>query len=424
MAGDDKPGENNAPDEYFITKDYSAQPIRTAPGARKAPAISKAPETRKKRRKKRRLLGVVFSLVSLAILSYVAIALISGQGFDFSRFTGLFGEKTPVPVVDELNFDVGSNRVFADLGGFVAAAGTFGVQVFDFSGTETLREPFRMSSPAIDASAGRAIAFDIGGTAACVFTGTRVEALFTGGGAIISASMNRNGWYCICSQESGAYLSIVSVYDNSGRNVYKVSLASGYAMKAALSSDNKRLAVLNLTDNGSEIALYELNLESRTGVFELPGDLILDISFLPEGKLLAVSRESLIIVDTGGTGTALYDFNGMRLGGYEFGDGFTALYLLDYGVGYSGRLVTLKETGEVLGELATEKEIVSLSSGDGFLAILRNEGLSFFDANLEALSVDGNPAQAAGASRVAALGNSAALAAGDHFAVVVRIGAG
>ena len=424
MTGDDKSGEYNAPEEYFFTKDYSAQPKSTATGERIIHEARKAPELRKKRGRKRRLLGAIFSLASLAILSYIAVTLISGRGFDLSRFAWLFGENTPVPVVDEFSFDVGSNRVFADLDGFVAAAGTFGVQVFDFGGAETLREPFRMSSPAIDSSAGRAIAFDIGGTAACVFTGTRVEALFTGGGAIISASINRNGWYCVCSQESGAYLSIVSVYDNRDRNVYKVSLASGYATSAVLSPDNKRLAVLNLTDRGSEIALYELSLDSRTGLFELPGNLILGISYLPEGKVLAVSRESIIVVDQVGTGTSLYDFSGKRLGGYEFCDGFIALYLLDYGVGHSGRLVTLNENGEILGELATEKEIVSISSGDGVLTILQNEGLSFFSANLEALSADGNPAQAAGASRVTALGRSAALAAGDHFAVVVRIDAG
>jgi len=374
----------------------------------------------KPRKKKRRLLGIIFSFISIAILTYIAIRLISGQELGISRLSGLFSPRAPVAAADEYNFDVGGSRVFADLGGSLAAAGTFGLQVLDVSGAETLRDPFRMTSPAISAATGRAIAFDIGGTAVRVFDETRIAAAIEVTGTIISASINKNGWFCVCSQERGAFRSIVTAYDNRGRDVYRVSLASDYAISAILSPDNKRLTVLSLTDKGSRITFYDLNSETPGGVFDHPGGLILDIRYLTGGDVLAVTQESLLTVDAGGNGLGLYGFSGRRLGGYVLDSDFIILYLLDYGLGYSGRLVTLTENGEILGELASSREIISMSSAEGYLAVLRNEGLSFYDKELDELAAREGSASAAGSTCVVALRDMAALAAGDHSAAVIR----
>jgi len=372
------------------------------------------------RKKKRRLLGIIFSLISIAVLTYIAIRLISGQELGISRLTGLFKPRTPVAAADEYNFDVGGNRVFADLGGSLAAAGTFGVQVLDISGAETLRDPFRMTSPAISAATGRAVAFDIGGTAVRVFDETRITASIEETGTVISASINQNGWFCVCSQERGAFRSIVTAYDNRGRDVYRVSLASDYAISAILSPDNKRLTVLSLTGEGSRVAFYDLSSEITGGIFDHPGGLILDIRYLTGGDVLAVTQESLITIDAGGNGLGLYSFSGRRLGGYAQDGDLIALYLLDYGLGYSGRLVTLRENGEILGELASSREIISMSFSEGYLAVLRNEGLSFYGKELDELTPREGSASATGATYAVALRDMAALAAGDHSAAVIR----
>ena len=374
----------------------------------------------KPQKKKRRLPGILFSLVSLAVLTYIAIMLISGQGLGFSWLTSLFSDRTPPEAVDEFYFDVGRNRVFADLGGPIAAAGTFGVQVISESGVEMLRDPFRMSSPAINSEAGRAVVFDIGGTAVRVFNETQITTSLETGGSVVSASINRNGWFCVCTQESGVFRSIVTVYDGGGREVYKVSLASGYALSALLTSDNKRLAILDLTDDGSRITLYELSHDSAGAAFEIPGGLILDIRYLPGGEVLAVTQESLIVIDAGGSGKEFYDFSGRRLGGYVLDGNFITLYLLDYGVGYNGRLVTLRENGKIIAERITDSEIVSMSSSGRFLTVLRNDCLSSFDSEFNEFPTAGSSISPVGATRIVTLANGAALAAGDRSAVVIR----
>ena len=212
------------------------------------------------------------------------------------------------------------------------------------------------------------------------------------------------------------------MYDNRGRLVYRVSLATGYALSAMLSPDNKKLVILDLTDNGSRIAFYDLSREDPDGVFEYPEGLILDMRYIPDGRIIAIATDSLIRVDTSGVGTRLFEFEGRRLGGYVLSDSFSALHLFDYSVGYSGRLVTLDDTGRLLGGVVTDREIVSMSTSGGYLTILKFDGPVFYDAELNEFLPDGELTAVAGATRVLSLSDGAALVAGDHFAVVLRIG--
>ena len=376
----------------------------------------------KPKKRWRRLAGIAFSLVSLAVLTYITITLISGRSLDMSWLTGIFTPRAAVEEVGEYHFDVGRDRVFANLGDAVAAAGTLGVQVLDAGGHETLREAFRMSRPALSEENGRAIAFDIGGTAVRVFNGKQVIASIEASGTVVSASINRNGWFCVSAQEGAALRGVATVYNDRGSPVYKVNLASGYALSAVLSPDNKNLAVLNLTEDGSRITLYQgLNKQDPDSAFNLNGGLILDMRYLSNGSLLAVSTHSLYILDRTGASSLLYEYFDKRLGGYAFDEGYLALHLLDYGVGYSGRLVMLDEKGLAVGELATDREFISISFGGGYLAALRSDGIMFYDKMFQEFPPLGEPPVMAGVNSILALGGGAALLTGENSAIVVRI---
>jgi len=377
---------------------------------------------KKPKKRLRRLVGIAFSMASLAVLTYIAITLISGRSLDVSWFTGLFSPRAAVEAAGEFNFDVGRDRVFADLGDAVAAAGTLGIQVLDLGGNETLREAFRMSRPALGEENGRAIAFDIGGTAVRVFNGKQIVASAEAGGAIVSASINRNGWFCVSAQEGGGARGVTTVYDDRGNAVYRVNLASGYALSAALSHDNRNLAVLNLTDTGSRITIYQgLNKQDSDSSFNLQGGLILDMRYLPNGNLLAFTTDSLVAIDKSGASSIFYEFFGKRLGGYAYDNGTVALHIYDYGVGFGGRLVTLNEKGLLVGELATDRELVSMSLGNGTLAVLRSDGLMFYDTQFQEFPPRGDSAPTAGANSVLSLRGGAALVTGENSAIAIRM---
>ena len=376
----------------------------------------------KPKKKRRRLIGLACSFVSLVVLIYVAVMLLSGRQSELFRFFSPSSGRGSVVMADEFHFDVGRNRVFADLNGSLAAAGTLGIQVLDAGGDETLRDSFRMSEPVIIAQEGRAIVFDIGGTDLRVFSDTEIIASIDADGTVVSASINRNGWVTVCSQqEPGTTKGIVMVYDSGGNLAYRVNMVLGYVLSAALSPDNKSLAILNLTDDGSRITFFNLNSENTSRVFELTDRLFLDIRYLSNGSVLAISTESLIIVDKNNESKLYYVFSDRRLGGFVLDDGFIALYLLDFGVGHRGRLVTLGEDGSILGEIETNREIISMSSNGELLSVLRSDGLVFYNTALEELRASMDSASVAGATKVLSLHDGYALAAGDHSAVVIQL---
>ena len=370
---------------------------------------------------RKRLIRIAGSFLSLAVLTYIAVALISGSKSGIFRIFGLFSENETARMTSEYFFDVGRSRMFADIDGSLVAAGTLGIQVLDPGGNETLRDPFRMATPMVCSEGGRAISFDIGGTSVRVFNKTEVLASTETGGAIISASINQNGWYAVCSHEGGASGGSVTVYNDAGKPVYRVNLASGYVLSAVLTSDNKSMAILNLTPDGSRISFYELNSKDVDHVYELPGRLILDMSYTTGGAALLVTEDSLITVDKKNEGTELYNYEGRSLGGYSIDAGNIVLYMLDYNVGYNGRIVSINEKGSILGETETDREVIAISFSGGNVALLRSDGVLVLNASLEELPIAGNSVSSVGATEILSFGSGRVLAAGDHSAVAFRV---
>ena len=374
------------------------------------------------KKKKRRLLSLVLLLVAIAGLVLLIVLLISGTGSCSSQHTGLFPKRLPVITVNELNFEVGRDRMFAHMDGSVVAVGTLGIQVLDAGGRETLRDPFRMIRPSVISSGGLCIAFDIGGSAVRVFNSTQVNSSIESDGVIVSASINKNGWFCIVTQESGGSRGVATVYNNLGVKVYGVVLGSGYILSAELSPDNKNLAVLNLTDTGSRITFYhdiDVN-DEHDRQFDLNGGLIIEIKYLSNGDVLTISPDSLFLVESSGDRKNLYTFSDKRLGGYTYDDDFIALLLYDYGIGHRGRIVTLLPDGTILGEMVTDREVVSMSAVGKSLVVLKSDNLLFYNEEFDVYPVSADNLSAAGANRVLAINEDTALATSDNSAVVFR----
>ena len=376
----------------------------------------------KKKRKirKRRIVSIAFSLISLSIIIYIAVTLITGRELTLPG-AGLFSPRVQSEPVDEFLFDVGGGRVLADLGGSVAAVGSIGIQVFDLAGNETLRDPFRMFFPAVESNGKTAIAFDIGGTSVRVFDSSKIITALETSGAIISASLGNNGRFIVCTQESGAYRGTVTVYSAAGFPNFKVELASGYVLSAALSPDGKAFVILALTETGSRLIFYDLDSEIPLNTVGFSAEIVLDICYLPRGELLVLSENSLFTLDLYGAERELYSFYDDRLGGYSLGDEYIALQLLEYGVGHSGKLVLINIDGEILGELPTDRQIVSMSSGDDFLAVLYNTGPMLYNKGFEEIMISDRINDTAGATGILALSDAvSAVAYGDHSAILIE----
>ena len=373
-------------------------------------------------KKKHGLIRILISLAFLVSLSFISVALISGRGFNFGWLTNFFQTDTYYEITDELFFNVGRGKVFADLETSIAAAGSLGVQVLSYDGSENFRVPMTMSSPAIASQNRHAIAFDIGGTDALVFNDSGVVASIIADGPIVSGSINQNGWFTVDAQPGGGYRGNTVVYDNRGRPVYRVHMSTGYILSSVLSPDNSILAILNLTEYGNRITFYHgLDRPYDDGSFELSSGLILDIHFLSNNDLLAITTDSLILIDPqGASGWEIYRFSDMRIGGYEIGSNYIVLYLLDFGIGHRGKIIIIDHFGNLFGEIITDREVISMSLSEEHLSVMLSDGLILLDKSLNPLPLSADNPSAAGVSQIIALRDKITLVAGERFAIIVR----
>jgi len=365
------------------------------------------------------IIFLLFIAVIIFVLVSLAVQLITGS----SWLTGLWSKPPPSISVEEFNFDVGRDRVFASHDGHIAAVGTLGVKVLDFEGRETLRDPLRMSQPALKVSGKRFIAFDIGGSSVRIFNSTQILTSIETTGSVVSASLNDNGWFCIVTQEGGGLRGTVAVYDTSGTKRFEVNMGSGFVLAAVLSNDNRNLAILNLSETGSRINFYygldTDRINEPDYMFDSYRGLIIDISYLQNGDVLAISTDSLFLVESSGEGKMIHSFIDKRLGSYAFSDDFIALHLYDYGVGISGQLLTFLTDGTALGDIDFDREVFSLSTINKTAILLKNDGVTFYNEELEEFPMSAQNLSIAGATRIIAINDSTAIAASDNSAVVV-----
>ncbi|MDR2357782.1 MAG: DUF5711 family protein [Oscillospiraceae bacterium] len=343
-----------------------------------------AGKTQKRRAGGRRIRRLAGSAAILAFVAALTYSLAVGGGRpDLSGVKRALAGLRGVERADEFICAPGYDAAFADLDGGFVTAGALGFKVFGADGQQLAHESFKMSEPMTSSSGGHAVVYDAGGTS--------VRLIDSAGGLapivepeleIISAAINGNGWLALCTREGGGYKGSVTVYGADGDMKYKWYSAQGYIMSAALSRDNRELAVLSLGDTGGRITLLKLQSEQVQGTFDLAGGVILEIKYTPDGRLLAVAENSLISVDGAGTGAVVRDFSGKYLGGWAIGDdGLTALLLLDYGVGDAGTLETYDARGAALGAVSTDSRCISLSVNGG-VAVLWRDRLSLYDASL------------------------------------------
>ena len=344
-------------------------------------------ESIKKAKKKRhggKITKIVLSVVLLALLSVIAAVLVTNNGkLNADGFLRLFDGDGEKMQTDEFVFDGGNDKDVAAFGAGLAVASATGLQIIDRHGDTTFSETFRMETPTVCIGGDAGAAYDLGGNDIVLFDASGIIKSISTSGKIISARLNADGWLALCTQESG-YKGLVTVYNDKGSEEYYWYSASGYPLSAEVSPNNRELAALTLTNDGSKIVFFELDSDDEKTSLTFSEKLVTEITYIETDSVLAVSEDMLSIVNNDGTGETLMDYTGKYLAGYSIdSDNFTALILNDYLVGNQGSIVTVDRTGAVLGTISTDREVLALSANGDYLAVLSDDGLFIYDKNLE-----------------------------------------
>ena len=337
------------------------------------------PKKRRKRAKSR-----IFAAIVLIILcAAAALCFLYRDRLSADGLRSLFGRtvEQETDTMRDWNYETGANQVFARVGNGLAVASSSTMQLIDENGVTVFHEICSMDSPAISANDSAVLFYDVGGTVCRIVFSDGTDRTLDAGGTIISASLGSSGG-CVVITESAGVKGIVRVYDSTLSPVYEWYSGTGYAVRALVSPDARRLAVLCLTSEGSFVHIFRLTSEDELALVSAPGVVYYDMEFMDSSKLCAVGSGGLLFFTLDGQTLLSYDFGGRFLNAYDFGNGLAAAHLCDYRTGTDGEALTFSPDGETLGSLRTEREISALSVCGKRLLLAGPDGLELYSQAL------------------------------------------
>lgn len=255
--------------------------------------------------------------------------------------------------------------------------------LYDKRGVESASTAIHMEKPALRTEHNTVIAFDRGGKTCIVAKEKEIEANYEFG-YITTAALSQNDSYAVAVVESG-YRGVVYVYDTAHYNYFRwYSAESGYVQDIALDPSASVLAVAAVRQEQeqlySRLILHKTNRDQAEAVVDIPGQLILSISFLGKDRLCVILEYEIRFYKSDGTWLQTVPLEGRDYLGVKFSDELCALRTGRQGSEYHSMLTLIGRGGDVLGDIALEDYPVDDFDAAGeYTGILQNSTLSLYN---------------------------------------------
>jgi len=338
---------------------------------------------------------LVFLVTVILALGAVALVAFRDQiNFDAVRrwYAYRSMERSESGQAETFSIDGGASDLCAVVGNdLLLCSSGAGVRLYSDSGSLYVDRAVALEQPVGTACGKYAAVYDAGGQDLYLYTGREeVFALsLPQSQSLISASVNQHGWLAVVRQESGTR-GVVTVYNGSHREVVEVRLSSHFVMDAAVSPDNRALAVLTMgLDEGSfecRVDVYQLE-NSGSGEPDwscsLDNNTVLSLRWDSDG-IWALGESALTLVSAGGTTAGSYAYNGRYLKAFSLeGEHSAALLLGKYRAGSSNELVIVSPDGGARASMELEEQVLSLSAAGRYVAVLTADRLDLYSLDLK-----------------------------------------
>ena len=321
-------------------------------------------------KRKKNIRGIFITVIVIAVIAVAAFAVVMAQSGNL-----LTSEQR----AEAYYYSSDANSVYSSVGdGFAVASGS-GLQVFGKDGVQTLSETYIMDTPAISSGGKNAVVYDIGSNTVKIFNDSEILLSTKTDGAVISAKMNAKGWTALCVEETG-YQGAVYVYNSSGTLSYKWLSGNSYILSAAVSPDNKYVAVLCLNEDGTKIMSLKLDDESYSEETYISGEILIDVDFASDGSVYGLSSSRLYLISSPGAAEIIYSFDDMHLSDYNI-QGSAVLALDEYKSGGTCQIVSVSKNGTVSHLADAGNGILSMSVGSKYTAVLTDTELNIYDTS-------------------------------------------
>ena len=230
-------------------------------------------------------------------------------------------------------------------------------------------------------SGGWAVVYTPGETQLQVFSSRGPAYTASTKGAVLSASINDEGWLAVCSREE-RYQGAVTVFSDTGVSSYKLYSAHGFPVAAQVSPGDTRLAVLRLGEDGSSADVYDMRREDSLSTFRMGDAVLAELRWLGRDRLLLMGVDALVILDG-----QLHQIGNVELEDRVLqcclsSDRLVMLLCSESRIDRSSTVLTLDLDCNVLAELQLQAPPDGVALRGRWLALLDGGRLSVYDMRL------------------------------------------
>jgi len=258
-----------------------------------------------------------------------------------------------------------------------------GVSLYSTSGQPLVVEVATMDHPVLSSNGSTAVVYDAGGQSLYVFQ--KLEEMFAlpadSASQILSAQVNENGWLVVTAQQSG-YKGSITVYNGSYEKVIQINLSSTFVVDAALSPDNKTVAVVTMgQENGvfqSRLLFYPIDSTQPSDEVALGNLTVLNMKY-EDNQIWILGEKQMLLVSPRTHETQQWSFGQYYLKSCTLGgDGYAVLLLSRYRAASAELAVVLGPEGTPLSEKPLQGQTISACARGRYLALLGSNGLEIY----------------------------------------------
>lgn len=171
-----------------------------------------------------------------------------------------------------------------------------GVRAYNTSGQEIWKIQSANTNPFIDISEKYLLLGELSGKTFSVYSGSKELRTCKLENNLISARLNKNGYVVLLCEEAG-YRGMAAVQNLKGNEIFRWYSGEGYVIDAALSDDNRYLAVAQLMTNKekvySRVMFFDIEKNEQISTEEREDCIIAKVQFSSGGWITVSDSEML-----------------------------------------------------------------------------------------------------------------------------------
>lgn len=239
------------------------------------------------------------------------------------------------------------------------------------------------AAPVLKTNSNYSIVYNADGTGYKIID--REKTLYSGNAdyKILDADISSDGTYAVLTR-GGDYLSELTVYKNNNKKKYAYSFADYYVNKVSINNSGNMAALSGVTaKNGglvSAVYILDFTQENYFRKYEFDSSFIYDLSYLDNGKVIAVGNDASYYLDAENNKKDEVYYQMKTLTNYNISRNYGLV--LSLSSGSDGRfcdVMAVNADCKTDMSISTANKVLSIDVRNGKVAVLLPTGLNVYD---------------------------------------------